>query len=278
MCRTERLSVSDDFNAMTVDKWHKAPLQVTAGDIQNFIATDNVVRFLNDSDVSQRQPLHAPVEFCKSAPYPLSFLDDYALKKQLANRRNEPQVQQKLDLNRGAWINHKEVNAYQLQFDGGAESVRNSKFKQIVEEVTDKNGERLLWVPPSLPCYPLTGPFAEATGFSKTLIFSSWLMVPRMISSLISYEVERRTIGHIESMDSQEQRERKYFHSKKEKRHPIPQLVFSQKKTEAGDSPNNMSNFALLYPSQTLADLFDSDAEAINHDSSTDCGIVLSQS
>jgi len=52
----------------------------------------------------------------------------------------------------------------------------------------------------------------------------------------------------------------KYFHAKNERRHPIPQLVFSQKKTDAGESANNMSNFALLYPSQTLADLFDPDA------------------
>ena len=56
------------------------------------------------------------------------------------------------------------------------------------------------------------------------------------------------------------QKERKYFHGKNERRHPIPQLTFSQKKSDAGESPNNMSNFALLYPSQTLADLLDCDS------------------
>ena len=72
---------------------------------------------------------------------------------------------------------------------------------------------RLLWIPPSLPCYPLSGVFAGTEGFSKTLIFSAWLMVPRMLSSLISYEVERKTMGNKDSIDPQEQEARKYFHA-----------------------------------------------------------------
>lgn len=259
MCRTERLSVSNDFNAMTVDKWQTEPLQVTSGDIQNFVSTDNIVRCLNDSDERKHQPLHAPVEFCKSAPFPLSFLDDYKLKDRLKARKDDPDLRKQLETNKNAWINHSEVNKYDLSFDGDSDRTQHSKFAQVLKEVTTNHGELLLWVPPSLPCYPLAGPFNKARGFSKTLVFSSWLMVPRMMSSLISYEVERRTIGHAESLDVQEQRERKYFHAKNERRHPIPQLVFSQKRTETGDSANNMSNFALLYPSQTLADLFDAD-------------------
>ena len=92
MCRTERLSVSEDFNAMTVDKWQSQPLQVSAGDIQNFIATDNVVRYLNETNDKPHQQLHAPIEFCKSAPFPLSFLDDYKLKQQLRARSDEARM------------------------------------------------------------------------------------------------------------------------------------------------------------------------------------------
>ncbi|MGZ0174910.1 MAG: helicase C-terminal domain-containing protein, partial [Planctomycetales bacterium] len=128
---------------------------------------------------------------------------------------------------------------------------------QVLGEVLSNNGEQLLWVPPSLPCYTPSGAFEGTEGFSKTLIFSSWLMVPRMLSSLISYEVERKTVGNPASVDPQEKDARKYFHSKSERRHPIPQLVFSQKKAEDGESANNMSNFALLFPSHTLAESFD---------------------
>lgn len=240
---------------MTVDKWQSQPLQVAEGDIQNFIATDNVVRVLNEVDTLSKHPLHAPVEFCKSAPYPLSFLDDYKLKQQLRTRRNRAVVRKALRVNSAAWINHRSVNRYRLISESPLSS--NAKLAQILQEVVGHNGAHLLWIPPSLPCYPLNGAFANASGFSKTLIFSAWLMVPRMLSSLISYEVERLTIGNPDSVDPQEKDTRKYFHSKSEKRHPIPQLVFSQKRSDVGESANNMSNFVLLYPSQTLAAMFD---------------------
>jgi hypothetical protein len=256
MCRTERLSVSDDFNAMTIDKWQHQPLHVSAGDVRNFIATDKVVQFLNSTDTKVSHQLHAPVEFCKSAPFPLSFLDDYKLKQQLRSRRRETGVQKELRANKDAWIDHKKVQRYTLEFEGNETPAVNAKLNHVLQEVLDRNGERLLWVPPSLPCYPLAGSFVDSIGFSKTLIFSAWLMVPRMLSSLISYEVERRTIGNPESIDPQEKEARKYFHAKNEKRHPIPQLVFSQKKSEGSESANNLSNLALLYPSQTLADQF----------------------
>ena len=264
MCRTERLSVSDDLNAMTIDKWRRQPLQVSSGDIQNFIATDNVVRCLNDTEDNTQPRFHAPVEFCKSAPFPLSFLDDYKLKKHLRKRRTEAAVHKELRANVVAWISHKKVNGYKLSFADNGTSACNAKLIQVINEALDKSGEMLLWVPPSLPCYPLSGVFKESAGFSKTLIFSAWLMVPRMLSSLISYEVERRTIGNRNSMDEQEQKPRRYSHDKM-KRHPIPQLVFSQKKTGTDDLANNMSNYALLYPSHTLAEAFDPSEAFLTH-------------
>ena len=257
MCRTERLSVSQDFNAMTVDKWQSHPLQVSSGDIQNFIATDNVVRYLNETNSPSGHQLHAPIEFCKSAPFPLSFLDDYRLKQQLRERMSEADVRKVLKANSSAWINRRAVHRYENILENNHGSASNAKFNQVLKEVLGENGERLLWIPPSLPCYPLAGAFNKAMGFSKTLIFSAWLMVPRMLSSLISFEVERRTIGNRNSIDPQEKEARKYFHARKERRHPIPQLVFSRKKTDTGESAGNMSNFTLLYPSHTLANLFD---------------------
>ena len=151
MCRTERLSVSEDFNAMTVDKWQTQPLQVLAGDIQNFIATDNVVRYLNTTDTKTNHQLHAPVEFCKSAPFPLSFLDDYKLKKQLQARKGEAGVKKELKANRDAWINHNKVNQYELGFEENGTSTVHAKLNQVMQEVLERNGDRLLWVPPSLP-------------------------------------------------------------------------------------------------------------------------------
>lgn len=270
ICRTERISVSQDLNAMTIDKWQSQPLQVSAADIQNFIATDNVVRYLNKADTNTKHLFHAPVEFCKSAPFPLSFLDDYRLKQELRVRKNTAEVRKVLKANSRAWINHGNVHRYKDVLAVEGTTATNAKLAQVLREVLGQNGENLLWIPPSLPCYPLAGAFSEAIGFSKTLIFSAWLMVPRMLSSLISFEVERRTIGNPDSIDVQEKEARKYFHSKSERRHPTPQLVFSQKKTESAESAGNMSNFTLLYPSHTLANLFDPEDSLIRQRSLSD--------
>ena len=257
ICRTERLSVSEDHDAMTQDKWLDSPVALTQGDVQNFVATDNVVQALNRTCERKSQELHAPVEFCKSAPFPLSFLDDYKLKKVLKSKRAEPSIQACLEANVDAWLDHDRIDNYEMVVGGTGAAARNARLAVLVDEALSCRAERLLWVPPSLPCYPLTGAFADAGSFSKTLVFSAWLMVPRMLASLLSYEVERRTIGSPASVEPQEKERgepRTYFVPDGGRRHPVPQLVY---RTEGGTEPANMTNFALLYPSMTLASLFD---------------------
>lgn len=257
MCRTERLSVSEDHDAMTEDKWHDGPVAMTQGDVQNFVATDNVVQALNVTIDRQTHQLHAPVEFCKSAPFPLSFLDDYKLKKVLKEKKTQPTVQATLQANRVAWLDHERIDKYQLTVGGDGSHFANARLTSLVETALGSQAEMLLWVPPSLPYYSLSGVFAQSDGFSKTLIFSAWLMVPRMMASLLSYEVERRTIGAAASVEPQERERgepRTYFVPEGGRRHPVPQLVY---RTEGGAEPANMTNFALLFPSLTLAAAFD---------------------
>lgn len=45
-------------------------------------------------------------------------------------------------------------------------------------------GANLLWVPPGLPSYKWEDAFADTEGLSKTLVFSSWIIVPRMIATV----------------------------------------------------------------------------------------------
>jgi hypothetical protein len=251
MCRTERLSVSEAHDAMTEDKWHNQPVAMSAGDVQNFVATDKLVETLNRTIEQPSQQLHSPVEFCKSAPFPLSFLDDYKLKRVLKAKKDDREVRSSLKGNPAAWLDHKKIRNYKLVVGGGSDFA-NARLTQLVDEALCKNAECLLWVPPSLPYYPMAGAYADSAGFSKTLVFSAWLMVPRMLASLISYEVERRTIGNRASVDPQEQDRRLYFAPDK-KRHPVPQLVYRMD----GEEPSNMTNFTLLYPSLSLAALFD---------------------
>lgn len=101
-----------------------------------------------------------------------------------------------------------------------------------MEEALSCQAETLLWVPPSLPYYPLSGAFEKSDGFSKTLVFSAWLMVPRMLASLLSYEVERRTIGSSASVEPQEKERgepRTYFVPEGGRRHPFPNSSIQRK-------------------------------------------------
>jgi hypothetical protein len=54
-----------------------------------------------------------------------------------------------------------------------------------------------IWVPPSLPYYELRGAFEKFKGYTKTLLFWSWKMVPRMVASIVSYEAEGLSVGKL---------------------------------------------------------------------------------
>src|SRR5262249_2329324 len=157
MCRTERLSVSEDHDAMTEDKWHNQPVAMTAGDVQNFVATDRLVEVLNHGIDNPSRKLHSPVEFCKSAPFPLSFLDGYNLKTVLKDQRDDPDVRSSLKANPAAWLDHKKIRSYKMVVGGGGSDFANARLTQLVDEALCNDAECLLWVPPSLPYYPLSG-------------------------------------------------------------------------------------------------------------------------
>ena len=70
----------------------------------------------------------------------------------------------------------------------------NPRLRGLLEETIDRGMWRLLWMPPAVGYYSLSGPFAalEPHKVTKRLVFSAWHMVPRAVASLLSYEAERR--------------------------------------------------------------------------------------
>ena len=173
------------------------------------------------------------MEYAKAAAFPLSYLDGYQFKEQLRKFKDRPAMQKALQKSRCAWLNESEINGYSLHLGKSSKTKGgggNARLKQLVQEAVGEGGHRLLWVPPSLPYYQLSGPFADQATFSKTLVFSSWQLVPKMIGTLVSYEVERRTIGADKKIKPQD---RRYFHNEKQRRHPQPQLKF---RTTGGES------------------------------------------
>lgn len=126
----------------------------------------------------------------------------------------------------------------------------NARLDRVMAHTFKDNAELLLWVPPARPYYQPQGVFKNVSDFSKTLVFSSWEMVPRMIAGLLSYEAERKTVGKLAKAN--EDKEAHYFYTG-EKRYPSARLNFSV----SNGTPNAMTLFCLMYPSQFLSRCYD---------------------
>jgi hypothetical protein len=250
ICRTERNSVANDPSIMIEDQWRE-PLQVSAGDIANFRHTDQLVLALNRLKLRTDKP----VEFCKSAIFPFSYLDHYKIKELLHDHKANSEIESCLRRTKEAWLNLGDIHRYKMIVGErpSGNNPSNARLSMLVEKAIGPKGAGLLWIPPCLPYYPLSGSFADTDNFTKTLLFSAWVMVPRVIGTLLSYEVERQTVGNPETRESGEKEERKYFSAEGKRRHPVPQIRFTRKGRDRNAQLRNMSNFCLLYPSLTLA-------------------------
>lgn len=251
--RTEKLLVSDDRNALI--KTNNDPLPIKIEDIKDFVALDRITLFLNRN---HNTSLPIPLEYVKSCPFALSFLDNYQHKIKLKQYfSKDSELDKLLKETKHAWVNLKDINEYKPLIPSRSSSPPNAKLRLLLTETVHNNGWKYLWIPPSIPYYKPQGAFKDSCGYSKTLIFSSWKLVPRMVASLVSYEAERLSVGNPKSISESEKRARKsdrnfYF---EKKRSPRPQFTFKVLKEE--QEPQQMNNFILSYPCLYLANLYD---------------------
>ena len=133
-----------------------------------------------------------PIEYVKSAPYLLSFMQKYQEGKTVEAafiNKDVPVVKnsktQRLLLKGGQVYSYKKIEP------------ANAKLKALEDILFKSNAEQLLWVPASHPYYsiPKDNVFAKNRDFSKVLVFSAWEMVPRMLAIMLSYESERKNVA-----------------------------------------------------------------------------------
>jgi hypothetical protein len=249
--RTEKLLVSKDRDAL-IKHVSKEPITLQIEDIHDFIVMDKVTDYLNKTYGTS---LSVPLEYVKSSPYPFSFLDNYQHKEKLRKLAGEdPDLQRLLRKTKHGWVNLDNINLYKPLAPEHGKNPPNAKLRLLLKETVLNNGWKYLWIPPSIPYYEFEGAFSDSWGFSKTLIFSSWKMVPRMVASMVSYEAERLSIGNPKSISEKEAIEdnREYF---LKRRSPRPQFTFKVDKEE--QEPTQMNNFILSYPSLFLVQLYD---------------------
>lgn len=195
MCRTER------FNSGIIDDSRVCDVQVVPEDILSFAEGQYLMDCLNQENTRVRMS-NLPMEYVKSSPYLLSFMDKYELKKQIASALPHSDVKRygKMDallLSKYAINNYRPIPA------------ANGKLKYLHDLVFgtrhEKKTQLLLWVPASNPYYKAGGVFEsnEARNFSKIILFSSWEMVPRMISIMMSYYSELYTLGELKKVEAE---------------------------------------------------------------------------
>ncbi|QNK68560.1 helicase-related protein [Variovorax sp. PAMC26660] len=186
ICRTERAGIERGIDEVFVDRRMRASTPSNA-EVASFIALDRLAEALKTSSIS---PGVADVmSFHKAAPWSLSFLSGYQFRDTLRSHCGVPMVKEALKKAGAAWIPAAALNNFQIDLGQDAPSDR---FKQVLEVAAPCGAEQLLWLAPSLPNYAADGPFRDKEGFSKTLLFSSLMAAPRALSSLVSYECERR--------------------------------------------------------------------------------------
>lgn len=312
--RTEKLIVSEKKDALIKHVDAGKYVDIQPEDIHDFIVLDQITVLLKDR---HKLTLPIPLEYVKSCPFALSFLDNYQHKIRIKEFvLKDTELNQLLKKTKHGWVNLQDINEYKPLIPVRAKFLPNAKLRLLLDETvqgmvsknqipddeinailhlfsnptsenlifsdsvtedkiskleigdntkrllanTYKNkGWKYLWIPPSIPYYEFDGAYKDSWGYSKTLIFSSWKMVPRMVASLVSYEAERLTIGNKKSVSEKEKKDnpnyKHFYFPKNKKRSPRPQFTFKVLKEE--QEPQQMNSFILSFPSLFLADLYD---------------------
>ena len=186
MVRTEKLAASADRNGM-LSETLTAQSQVEPADLEGFVRLDHIATFIDAGD---------QVEYWKSSSYPLNLMEDYKLKREFKTALTEAPSDRLTQLLADAQrhlLTWGTIEQYQ-QVDPG-----NARLRALVKDTLDTGNWRVLWMPASLPyyCSP-DGPFAQIrpNGLTKSLIFSAWRIVPKVVAMLVSYEAERRMLNY----------------------------------------------------------------------------------
>ena len=180
MARTERVAASEARDAMVAE--HQLPVSLMPTDVRQYLAADALFRAVGDRD---------PMPLWKSAPYLVHFMRGYKVNDRLeeALKSSPGKVVGVLRSHQGTFLSAEALQRWS-EFDPA-----HAKLRDMVDSQLDRGLWRLLWMPPTLPYWPLGGPFEGKAGTTKTLLFSAWNVVPDVISAILSYEAERRMTG-----------------------------------------------------------------------------------
>jgi hypothetical protein len=231
MVRTEKLAASADRNGMITESENDSGC-ITPHDLFAFRLIDKTAEAVST---------WSTVEYWKSAPYILNTMDkSYVLKsrfvKTVEDGAEHGSLLSVLREAEGQLLQWEAVQKYE-KIDPG-----NVKLRTLIRNTSGKGLWQFLWLPPSYPYYRVQkGPYA-GTGteeLTKSLIFSSWQIVPKVIAQLCSYEAEREIFSRADHTYG--------YSEESKKRRPLLNYAFSDGRL------TGMPVFTLAYPCMTLA-------------------------
>ncbi len=229
MVRTERARASDSGDDMLMEVPDSQPA-LSRTDAGRYLALQRMIRSVNGPDM---------IEYWKSAPYLLNFMDDYKVKHLVRDAlkvRGNESLTRELRRHQSLLLSEEAVTAYRA-IDPG-----NARLRMLLEDVIRQGVWNMLWLPPSLPPYGLQGNYARVDPgrVTKRLIFSAWTVVPKTIAALVSYEIERRLHTRFDEQAENTQQARE----------SMSRLL----RLDVRDGrPIGLPLFTLLYPSSVLA-------------------------
>ncbi len=229
MTRTERPQLGKDsmLHERSLDA---APIHVA--DLTGFAALRRVAESVNSS---------ATVEYWKSVPYFINFMDGYQLADHVRDSLKTATGRALLDplLHATQRLDRAELERFHPHDLG------NGRLRALAADTVGREWWQLLWVPPSMPYFTPAGPYADvpAQSMTKRLIFSSWSAAPTAIAALLSYEAERRLVEDT----------RLTSNTASARAAIATRLDYDLR----GEQPAAMSTLTLFWPHPTLAALAD---------------------
>ena len=188
MCRTERVALTREFDAMIKEVCVRLSLQ--ASDLREAPKLDALARYLDADNV---------IPYWASVPYALNFLRGYDLGERLEEALRAPgKKSEELSRLIGQIKQFREgmYNNCRAELRPANHRMRYL-FKRALgtDKGQDESLWKLLWLPPSLPYTVPSGVYEGVGSVTKTLVFSAWNAVPDAIATMVSAEAERRMYG-----------------------------------------------------------------------------------
>lgn len=223
--RNERVKYTKENDSMIKEK--KDILKLEKKEVKQFLALNKLTNKIQ---------LQNSLEYWKSSPYLISFMENnYKLKKRVNyfieenNFTDLDNYLEELSLNKNEIEEYKKIDP------------ANARLKNLISKSVKRVGWKLIWMPPSFPYYKSTDIYGSENiqRFSKNLIFSSWKVVPRMIASIASYAAERKMTAEAASNYD--------YSSERQMRSSLLNFTVSK------DGYKGMPVFNLIYPFQYFA-------------------------